>query len=102
MSNKEILRVNDEDLAEVCGGVKGDGTPDVVPTDEWKKGFFSESGKFCFALIAVPVTAALSTLAVWGTKLLTEYLDKKIAERTAIKSAAAEASKTNPVPVEQF
>ncbi len=88
MSKEIIAKLNDEELEAVCGG---------GAKDELEKGFFGEMGKFGFAIIAVPVTAMLSTLAVWGTKLLTEKLDKKIAESKANQpiapTAAVEAQK---------
>ena len=69
MSKENIVKLCDEDLTEVCGG--GDG-------DEFKKGFFGEAGKFCFAVVGAPIIAALTGMAVWGINRLTKKLDQKL------------------------
>ena len=73
MNSKEIFKLSDEDLTKVCGGGKS-------PGESISEGFFGEMGKFGWAIIALPVGAFLSTVAIWGAKLLTEKFDKKIEE----------------------
>lgn len=65
MIKEKIVKLNDEDLAEVSGGWK-------FNFAEWEKGFFGEMGKSCFLIVASPFIACVQEIGKWVGKKITD------------------------------
>ena len=77
MINEKIVKLNETDLEEVCGG--GD---DKTLTQIFKESMVSEAGKNAFLFIASPIiisaSVGVSTFAKWAFERLTKKLDEKL------------------------
>lgn len=95
MRNEKILKLNDEALAEVCGGGKGDWEFDYTKASE---SFSAEAGKQLFLFLAAPivvgVSVAVADLVHWAMGKATKKLDQKLTDREAINAAIAKANAT--------
>lgn len=65
MIKEKIVKLNDEDLAEVSGGK-------WFNAQEWEKGFFGEMGKFCFLIAAAPFITCVQEIGKWVGKKITD------------------------------
>lgn len=73
MSKEIMVKLTDAELEAVCGG-------NFSAKDEAKKAAIDEAIKFGIGIVAVPVGAGLSRLAVWFVDRLTKKLDTMIDE----------------------
>lgn len=78
MINEKIVKLNETDLEEVCGGADGDKTF----TQTFKESMVSEAGKQTLLLIAAPIvisaSVGISTFAKWAFERLTKKIDEKL------------------------
>ena len=74
MIKGNIVKLHDEDLAEISGGGE-----EFNPVNESKKAAIDESVKFGIGIVAVPVGALLTKLAVWFAEtIVIPKLNKKV------------------------
>ncbi len=77
MINEKIVKLNETDLEEVCGG-----SDDKTFTQIFKESMVSEAGKQTLLLIAAPIvisaSVGISTFAKWAFERLTKKIDEKL------------------------